>query len=87
MGNEKLNDEKRALVSEAMRIIRSVNSEAQQAAARENGKRGGRPPGTAKPLSEISCNCGATADDAHKSTCPRGRAYRRRMKSASESQL
>lgn len=38
----------------------------------------------AKPLSELPCNCGAVADDAHKSTCPRGRAYRRRLKQAQE---
>lgn len=47
------------------------------AAARENGKEGGRP---LKALATIPCNCGAGDSLDHKSTCPRGRTIRRRRK-------
>ncbi len=76
-------DAKKAeIVREAMKIIRSVNSEAQQEASRRNGRLGGRPSGSVKPLSEIPCNCDGGNTMEHKSTCPRGRAIRRRKASA-----
>ena len=80
----KIEGEKAEIVREAMRIIRGVNSPKQRAASRENGKKGGRPIGTKKPLSEIACDCGATADSDHKSTCPRGRAWRRHQKTSNQ---
>jgi len=43
-----------------------------------NGRLGGRPQ---KPLAEIACTCGrGDALDGHPTTCPRGRAIRRRQK-------
>jgi hypothetical protein len=69
------------IVRAAMRIIRGVNSPAQQAASRQNGKKGGRPSGALKPLDAIECTCGS---DEHKSTCLRGRAIRRRAAGASD---
>ncbi len=66
------------LIRRAMRAIGSRRTEKKAAAVRENGKKGGRPSGSIKPLSQLSCNCGATEDAAHKAACPRGRAYRRR---------
>ncbi len=68
------------LIRRAMTVLGSRTSEAKAAKARENGKLGGRPRGTLKPLSEFACTCGATEDAAHKATCPRGRNYRRRQK-------
>jgi hypothetical protein len=65
-----------------MSVIGSRRTEAKAAAARENGKRGGRPTGTAKPLSEFACTCGAGELMKHRSNCPRGRATRRRMAAA-----
>lgn len=71
------------IVRAAMRIIRSVNSPAQQVASRQNGKKGGRPRGDLKSLDAIECTCGVSDADAHKSTCLRGRAIRRRAAQAS----
>jgi hypothetical protein len=68
------------LIRRAMSVIGSRTSEVKAATARKNGKLGGRPRGTLKPLSEIACTCGATEDAAHRATCPRGRTYRRRQK-------
>jgi len=43
-----------------------------------NGRQGGRPQ---LPLSAITCTCGAgEALEGHPTTCPRGRAIRRRQK-------
>jgi hypothetical protein len=64
--------------SAAARAMRAINSPAQQAASRENGTKGGRPRGSVKPLSELQCTCGGEGLD-HKTTCPRGRAIRRRQ--------
>jgi len=74
-----MNTAQAEIVRQAMRIIRGVNSPSQQAASRENGKKGGRPAGSLKPLSAIPCNCEAEEIGSHKSTCPRGRAVRRRQ--------
>jgi hypothetical protein len=73
-----MDSHKAQIVREAMRIIRSVNSEAQQQASRANGKKGGRPVGSIKPLKKIECTCGGRGLE-HKSTCPRGRAIRYRQ--------
>jgi hypothetical protein len=58
--------------------MRAVNSPAQQEAARKNGAKGGRPAGSVKPLADFACTCGGEGLD-HKTSCPRGRAIRRRQ--------
>jgi len=77
---EKPNEEE--VIRQAMRFLGARKSEKKTLSSRANGKAGGRPRGSAKPLAEIACNCGATEDGAHRATCPRGRAYRRRAKAA-----
>lgn len=70
------------IISRAMGILGSRKSPHKAAQARANGQRGGRPAGSVKPLIEIPCEChgGAVLDvDAHKASCPRGRAIRRRI--------
>lgn len=68
---------------EAARLMGRVSSEAKAAAARENGllsRSEGRPPA---PLTDYECTCGGgdtMTPEAHKTTCPRGRAIRRRAK-------
>jgi hypothetical protein len=69
------------LIRRAMVVLGSRKSEAKAHAARENGKRGGRPPGAVRALEEFECRCKAAPDapdSAHKTYCPRGRAWRRR---------
>jgi hypothetical protein len=78
--------EETELIRQAMSVIGSRRTEAKAQAARENGKRGGRPKGIGKPLAEFPCTCGAKADADHLSNCPRGRAYRRRQKAAADAQ-
>ncbi len=63
-------------VEEAGRRGGGARSKRKAEQCRLNGKLGGRRP---KPLAEFPCTCGvqeAIAD--HKSTCPRGRAIKRR---------
>lgn len=70
------------LIRRAMSVIGSRTSEAKTATSRFNGKKGGRPPGGGKPMEALECRCSVgpdAADEAHKSYCPRGRAYRRRQ--------
>lgn len=66
---------------EAARLLGMSTSERKKATSAANGrlsKSGGRPP---LPLSEIPCNCGrGEAMEGHPTTCPRGRAIRRRQK-------
>lgn len=57
------------ILTDAARLMRAVNSEKQQAAARENGRKGGRPRKHCKycgakiempaPGTETTCKCGA----------------------------
>lgn len=79
------------LIRRAMSVIGSRTSEAKTATSRFNGKKGGRPPGGGKPLEALECRCSVgpdAADEAHKSYCPRGRAYRRRqVQSKGEAQI
>jgi hypothetical protein len=64
-------------VVEAGRRGGSVRSERKAAAVRENGKLGGKKP---RPLADIFCSCGSESlTSGHKSTCPRGRAIKRRL--------
>ena len=64
--------------AEAARQLGSIRTERKAASSRENGKLGGRPRGTVKPLAEIECNCGGEGLN-HKAGCPRGRAIRYRQ--------
>lgn len=73
-----MNEEEKAPLSEAARQLGSVRTAKKAAAARENGKAGGRPKGV-KPLADLACNCGGEGL-SHKATCPKGRAIRRRKK-------
>jgi hypothetical protein len=66
------------IIRQAMSIIGKRTSPKKKKSSAANGATGGRPRGTFKPLAEFECKCGATSDDAHKTYCPRGRAYRRR---------
>lgn len=61
-------------VSDAGRLGGQSKSELKAAAARENGKKGGK---KLTPLSEVDCTCGKSGTE-HLSTCPRGRAIRYR---------
>ena len=96
-------------------MMGSARTERKAETARENGRRGGRPPGQARtpeqkaahsaamqaawaqkraagetmahgreavPLDQLACTCGGEGLN-HKSTCPRGRAIRRRRKEES----
>ena len=66
-------------VRRALSYIGSIRTPKKAEASRRNGRLyGGRPP---KPLEENPCDCGGEGM-SHKSTCPRGRAIRRRQKSA-----
>jgi hypothetical protein len=60
--------------SEAARRMGQARTPEKARAVRENGRKGGRPQ---KPLDEIACTCRGEGLD-HSSTCPRGRAIRRR---------
>lgn len=69
--------------SAAARALRAIPSEKRAQASRENGRNasdkgvlGGRP---VKPLANIPCSCGAVDVRAHKSTCLRGQAVKRRL--------
>jgi hypothetical protein len=67
------NEEK--LISEAMRALGRRTSEKKKAAvARNNAATRFQ----AKPLDELACTCGQCPDNP-KTSCPRGRAIRRRM--------
>jgi hypothetical protein len=76
-------DEKE-LISKAMAALGSRTSEAKAAAVKRNGA---ATRFQAKPLAEIPCDCVAgndAPDSAHRATCPRGRAYRRRQKATAK---
>lgn len=62
------------LRSEAARLMGSASSEKKRLAAIKNSE---HTRFKAKPLSELACTCGKCPDDP-KTTCPRGRAIRRR---------
>lgn len=66
------------LIRQAMSVIGKRTSAAKKVSSRENGKRGGRPAGSLKPLSQLNCTCGGCPEQP-KTTCPRGRAIRRRL--------
>jgi len=68
---------KKASPSEAARLLGQIRTPKKAASSRENGKRGGRPAGSVKPLGEITCHCGGEGLN-HKAGCPRGRAIRYR---------
>ena len=60
-----------------------IRTEKKARAARENGRAGGRPHGTLKPLAATPCTCGGGAvltPVAHPASCLRGRAIRRRLR-------
>ncbi len=65
------------VVSDAARRLGQVRTEAKAAASRKNGKAGGRPVGSVKPLSEIACTCGRESAP-HQSGCAVSRAIRYR---------
>ena len=76
-------EERKAKLSEIAGFLGSIKTPKKAASSRENGKAGGRPAGSVKPLLEIPCNCNGgdtLAPEAHPTTCPRGRAIRRRIK-------
>ena len=66
-------------IRRALSYIGSIKTPKKAAASRRNGQLyGGRP---VKPLSEIACTCGrGDTLEGHPTTCPRGRAIRRRQK-------
>ena len=65
-------------ISRALSVLGRIRSPKKAEASRANGSRGGRPVG---PLSALTCTCGrGDALDGHPTTCPRGRAIRRRQK-------
>jgi len=66
-------------IRRALGVIGSIKTEKKAEASRANGRLyGGRPP---RPLAEIPCTCGrGDALEGHPTTCPRGRALRRRQK-------
>ena len=66
-------------IRRALGVIGRIRTPKKAAASRTNGRLyGGRPQ---KPLAEIPCTCGrGEAMDGHPTTCPRGRAIRRRQK-------
>jgi hypothetical protein len=66
-----------AVISRAMKMLGGRTSPKKAAAVRQNGA---ATRFVAKPLAELPCNCGSVEDDAHRATCPRGRAFRRRQK-------
>lgn len=72
------------LISRAMKVLGSRKTEAKREAARRNGAATRY---KAKPLAEFECKCAAgndAPDDAHKTYCPRGRAFRRRQSEATQ---
>ena len=68
-------------VRRALSYIGSIKTPKKAAASRRNGQlHGGRP---RRPLEEIPCTCGGDGDGSGcKSTCARGRAWRRRQQAA-----
>lgn len=69
------------LIRQAMKVIGGRKTPKKAASSRENGKMGGRPAGSLKPLESIECRCGKCPDDP-KTYCPRGRAILRRRAAA-----
>ncbi len=67
----------KTLRSEAARLLGNARTEKKAAAARENARK--PKPRALRPLESIPCTCGGNGLE-HKSTCPRGRAIRRRQK-------
>jgi len=70
------------LIRRAMSVIGKRTSPKKKRSSAANGAKGGRPTGTLKPLSALECKCAVgpdAPDDAHKTYCPRGRAFRRRQ--------
>jgi len=60
----------------ALGYLGSIKTPKKAASSASNGRLGGRP---AKPLSEFVCTCGrGDVLEGHKTTCPKGRALRRR---------
>jgi hypothetical protein len=71
------------LISRAMKVIGARKTPKKAASSRANGKLGGRPAGTLKPLESFECKCGKCPDDP-KTYCPRGRAILRRRAAAQQ---
>jgi hypothetical protein len=62
------------ILARAFSILGKRKTEKKAAAARENGRKGGRPQ---VPIEELPCKCSAK-NGVHTTACPRGRAIRRR---------
>jgi len=72
--NEPTETEIQAAFALVGKLLGSKKTARKALSSKENGKKGGRP---ALPLEQIACICKET-DNKHLSTCPRGRAIRRR---------
>lgn len=76
-----MNEQETVTRQEGARVMGGARSERKAQAARENGAKStseGRPPW---PLEAYACTCGAgDVVERHRTTCPRGRAIRRRQK-------
>ena len=62
------------ILAQAFSILGKRKTEKKAAAARENGRKGGRPQ---VPIEDLPCKCKAK-NGQHTTACPRGRAIRRR---------
>lgn len=77
-------DVSREELSRALAYVGSIKTPKKSAASAANGKKGGRP---IKPLAAIPCTCGrGDTLEGHPTTCPRGLAIRRRMKTEGETE-
>jgi hypothetical protein len=63
-------------IKDAASTLGSIKSEIKAISSQINGKKGGRP---IKPIDDFICICGIISYGKHKSSCPRGRAIKRRI--------